>query len=190
MADKAARVFKGVDPQSAPFVVVAHFAGGVAVRAHDEVGMAGAAGVHACRLVAQIERPATVVGVVGGGSMRRETTHEHDVAFLAGGDDGFDVGHQLGADGRAAFALVVQIARLHQAGQDFHTAHFLCGIADGQPTSDDIRSFGLGHHDAGVLVPGCVVERRTGIALVRQRRFGAQMLDGIAGQLGAEQRFY
>ena len=107
MADKAARVFKGIDPQSTPLVVVAHFAGGVAVRAHDEVGMAGAAGVHACWLVAQIERPAAHVGVVGGGAMRRKTAHEHDIALLAGGDDGFDVGHQFGADGRAAFALVV-----------------------------------------------------------------------------------
>lgn len=65
MADITIGVLKRVDPAAAPLVVVAHFAGRILARAHDEVGMTGAAGVHARRLVAQIERPAALVRIVG-----------------------------------------------------------------------------------------------------------------------------
>ena len=53
--DNAARVFKGVDPQAAPFGVVGQFAGWVAAGAGDEGGVAGAAGGLAGGLVAQVE---------------------------------------------------------------------------------------------------------------------------------------
>ena len=54
-------IIKGVNPQAAPFLVVGQFAGRIAAGVRDKVGVAGAAGVLASGLVAQVEGPTALV---------------------------------------------------------------------------------------------------------------------------------
>ena len=61
VCDNAMGIIKGVNPQAAPFLVVGQFAGQIAAGARDKVGVAGAAGVFASGLVAQVEGPTALV---------------------------------------------------------------------------------------------------------------------------------
>ena len=54
-------IIKGIYPESAPLVVVAHFASGIRPRASDKVRMTRTACVLTRWLVAQVQRPAALI---------------------------------------------------------------------------------------------------------------------------------
>ena len=121
--------------------------------------------------------------------MRRKAAHEHHIAAHALQGDGFRLGHGLGGNGGAAGRQMPEIAGFDEPGQDLQAAGLYRGFGQRQPAGDHVGAFGFGHHHAGVLVPRRVVERGAFAVFVGLRRFGSQVLNGVAGQFGTQERF-
>ena len=182
-----ARILQGVGPEPAPGFVAGHDALRVGAAADDEVGVRRPAGVLPGRLVAQVERPPAPVGDVRHRAVRREAREQDHVAPPALEQHRIHRRHHVRDDHRASLLLMAQVAQLRHAGQDLQAAHLDGAVAERQPAGDHVGALALLHHDCGVLMPRHAV----GPATVSElgRRLGAHVLDGVAGDLGANQRF-